>query len=233
MQSVFQVFAEHGVENVELQFSDPTRALVVESNKGIMGLVMPIVENAKSQASGLFGYKTMAEWEYMSKTTKGVEVPTEKKVGEISESVERKIGGVKYKADITKEGAIRELRKRKNDNAVHVDIFSANNKFTAHVYDNNRSIVSKEFKTAEEAVEFVNDYFKSGKIKKGQYNYATLLDASVILGQDQIWGNAPIEEIAKVTTEGGVLTLEEKSTRKEFILREGEIFGLIVGVGRG
>ncbi|MDY0386673.1 MAG: LPD38 domain-containing protein [Methanolobus sp.] len=82
MQSVFQVFAEHGVENVELQFSDPTRALVVESNKGIMGLVMPIVENAKSLSSGLFGYKTMAEWEYMSKTTKGVEVPTEKKVGE-------------------------------------------------------------------------------------------------------------------------------------------------------
>ena len=65
MQSVFQVFAEHGVENVELQFNDPTRALVVESNKGIMGLVMPIVENAKSQASGLFGYKTMAEWEYV------------------------------------------------------------------------------------------------------------------------------------------------------------------------
>jgi hypothetical protein len=67
MQSVFQVFAEHGVENVELQFSDPTRALVVESNKGIMGLVMPIVENAKSLSSGLFGYKTMAEWEYTSK----------------------------------------------------------------------------------------------------------------------------------------------------------------------
>jgi hypothetical protein len=43
MRDVFQVMAEQGVTEVELQLSQPNRALVVESNKGVMGIVMPLL----------------------------------------------------------------------------------------------------------------------------------------------------------------------------------------------
>jgi hypothetical protein len=43
MRDVFQVMAEQGVTEVEFQLSQPNRALVVESNKGVMGIVMPLL----------------------------------------------------------------------------------------------------------------------------------------------------------------------------------------------
>lgn len=43
MRDVFQVMAEQGIIEVELQLSQPNRALVVESNKGVMGIVMPLL----------------------------------------------------------------------------------------------------------------------------------------------------------------------------------------------
>jgi hypothetical protein len=43
LRDVFNVMAEQGVTNVELQLSQPNRALVIESNKGVMGLVMPFM----------------------------------------------------------------------------------------------------------------------------------------------------------------------------------------------
>jgi hypothetical protein len=43
MRDVFQVMAEQGVTEVELQLSQPNRAIVIESNKGVMGIVMPLL----------------------------------------------------------------------------------------------------------------------------------------------------------------------------------------------
>ena len=56
MRDVFSVMAERGIEEVELGLStNPNRSLIIESNKGVMGLIMPVYTD------GRMGAKTIHE----------------------------------------------------------------------------------------------------------------------------------------------------------------------------
>jgi hypothetical protein len=68
MRDVFTVMAEQGITEVELQLSQPNRALVIESNKGVMGLVMPFMIGEGYRG----GSKTLLETEMTIAEKNGV-----------------------------------------------------------------------------------------------------------------------------------------------------------------
>jgi hypothetical protein len=95
MRDVFNVMAEQGVQEVELQLSQPNRALVIESNKGIMGLIMPFAVDKEYRG----GLKTLHQSEPSERKTINMRTPP---------AVQKKEPEVKIKAlskiEAAKEG---------------------------------------------------------------------------------------------------------------------------------
>jgi len=107
MRDVFQVMAEQGVTEVELQLSQPNRALVVESNKGVMGLVMPFIGGEEYRG----GLKTLHK----------SEMTIAEKNGVVQKEIDYLESRKKDKQNDLKE-AISEVRNAKNNK----DLSSAN-----------------------------------------------------------------------------------------------------------
>ncbi len=90
----------------------------------------------------------------------------------------------KAKEEITlpkksKKEAIDKLRENKSDKALHTNISNYKNEYHVDIFDNQKSVVSKSFKTHDEAIAFVDKFNKeNAENNKVNYDYGTYMDVS-------------------------------------------------------
>lgn len=104
-------------------------------------------------------------------------------------------GGVKLNG--SPREMIKELKERKDDNAVHAEIFQENG-YNVLIYDNIKILVDKTFKTHEEAKKHLDEWSsKNGKANKLKYDYGTIEDIANPPYRQEITGNLPKDFIDK------------------------------------
>jgi len=107
------------------------------------------------------------------------------------------VGGNGIKLQGSPREIIKELKGRKGDKAIHAGIFQ-NNGYNVFIYDNNKILVDKTFKTHEEAKEYLNDWSsKNGKDNQSKYDYGTIEDIANLPYRQEITGNLPKDFIDK------------------------------------
>ena len=92
---------------------------------------------------------------------------------------------------------IKELKSRKNDNAIHAEIFQSYG-YIVFVYDNIGILIDKKFKTHEEAKQYL-DYWisQNGKSNQSKYDYGTIQDIAEFPYRQNISGTLPKDFIEK------------------------------------
>lgn len=92
----------------------------------------------------------------------------------------------------TNKGVIEALRERKNDNAIHADIWNYDG-YNVRIFDNSKTITDKKFKTYDEAAKFYSEYTTAhGAEFKKKYDYGTIMNvASIGYTEFYVFGNVP------------------------------------------
>lgn len=97
----------------------------------------------------------------------------------------------------SKYDLINELKSRKSDKAIHIDIFASDLKYIVFIYDNKLIKHNEKFIKHVDAINFTNDFIQN-KIKKLEYDYLTLSNVCQLGNhQFEIIGNYPIAELSK------------------------------------
>lgn len=106
--------------------------------------------------------------------------------------VEQPIGEAEAKnVDNNPKEIIKKLKERKSDKAIHAEIFQKNG-YNVFIYDNNKVLIDKTFKTHEEAKKYLNDWAsQNGKENQLKYEYGTITDIAKLPYRQEITGNIP------------------------------------------
>lgn len=105
---------------------------------------------------------------------------------------EQPIGEAEAKnVDNNPKEIIKKLKERKSDKAIHAEIFQKNG-YNVFIYDNNKVLIDKTFKTHEEAKKYLNDWAsQNGKENQLKYEYGTITDIAKLPYRQEITGNIP------------------------------------------
>lgn len=104
---------------------------------------------------------------------------------------------------ISKRAYIESLRSRKNDKAIHADIYQYDG-YNVNIFDNEGIIQSKKFKTDEEANAFLNDWIKENAAKnREKYDYGTIQDIANLPHRLEAFGDLP--NIGDETNESDII----------------------------